>query len=132
MSNEQYEIEAQALSAEALAEQEKRFAAIKAEASWRKRHQAKIDAGIVALAEAKDPSTKQWIEGLRREVIGKLRKAESAKDRPAESAPRQAAEQVDSKPDQRPVQAAPQPPHGGQPGTAQAAGNMQQNTAGRP
>ena len=130
--NDKYLIEAQGLSTEALVEQEKRLAAIKVEVAWRKRNQARIDAGIVARAEAKDDTTKDWIEGLRKEVIGELRKAESLKRIVGESAPKKVVEATDSKADQRPVQAAPQVPQGGQQDTAPQAGVTPQNMGGRP
>ena len=126
--NNQYEIEAQGLSSEALAEQKKRLAAIKAEAAWRKRHQAKIDAGIVARAEAEDHNSKQWIERLRKVTIEELRKAEADKKNAPGSAPKKAAEPADSKADSRPVQPAAQAPQG----AAQAATITPQHMGGRP
>lgn len=123
-----YTNEVQGLSAEALAEQAERVEAIKAETAWRKKNQAKIDAGIVARAEAKDEGSKRWMEELRKEVIGELRRAESVKKIVPESAPKKAAEPADSKADQRPIQAAAQAPQGGQ----QQAGITPQNMAGRP
>ena len=93
-----------------------------------KRDGWRLRAGIVARAEAKDEGSKRWMEELRKEVIGELRRAESVKKIVPESAPKKAAEPADSKADQRPIQAAAQAPQGGQ----QQAGITPQNMAGRP
>lgn len=132
MSINKYAAEVQGLSAEDLAAQAERVEAIKAETAWRKKNQAKIDAGIVARAEAKDEGSKRWMEELRKEIIGELRRAESAKKSAPESAPKKARETADSKADQRPVQPAAQAPQGGQQGAPQAAGITPQHMGGRP
>ncbi|MDO5500184.1 MAG: hypothetical protein Q4F67_10965 [Propionibacteriaceae bacterium] len=132
MSINKYANEVQGLSAEALAEQAERVEAIKAETAWRKKNQAKIDAGIVARAEAKDEGSKRWMEELRKEIIGELRRAESLRKTVAESAPKKTAEQADFKPDSRPVPPAAQAQQGGPQGTSQQAGISPQNIGGRP
>ena len=128
MSINKYTNEVQGLSAEDLAAQAERVEAIKAETAWRKKNQPKIDAGIIARAEAKAEGSKRWMEELRTEVIGELRRAESVKKIVPESAPKKAVEEADSWPDQRPAQ----PPQSGQQGAAQTAGISPQNVGGRP
>jgi hypothetical protein len=112
-NDKQYEKEAQNLSSEALAKQVKLLEAIKAEAAWRKRNVAKIDAGIVALAEAKDDGSRAWIEDLRQQVIGRLRAEESVKKQPdsearkqGDSIPEKGAADPSVAPESRPVQTA--------------------------